>query len=546
MSQAWQGLVYDGQLWARLPKLPLSVLERLCDTGGGFVKRIDFAGLTELTPDALTAMAKGLCLDSETAIRNTLSYTHVTTINLQGCPLITTHSLHYLLIRSPSLQTLNVKGLSAVVNNTCAILSTHCRKLVSFDMSRCINVDGEGVRILAQAALDRGETLRLKVLRLNWLNRVSDEMMRALGRATPDLEVLDLSYSAPTHNTAVEAFVSLTDAEAASGNFTAVQLTAREAGRDPADPNRYWRRVTRLRHVALSSCVLLTDHACSHLAYAVPRLELLELAGIGPDLRDDGLVRLLGTTPGLRKLDLEDATDISDAVLAALTPHVDEDTDATPSRVPPPPPPQTGHALEHLAVSHAGNLTNEALLALVRACPRLRVLEADSTRFSGDTLREFVRLARARKERDATVVAIDCRGVSESTVRAVAPETRPRRGWRAWDGRRLGFVDARDEEGRALMNTAGQGQDECDERRVVVKTFYSWQTVDAVKVAREKRRKAARRGQSASGSSAGGGESSGGMGGGRTRRWVPPGRRSGAASPVLLDGADGREGCTIM
>ena len=110
-------------------------------------------------------MTHGLCLDA--AVPSGLSHTHVTSINLQGCTAITTRSLHYLLVRSPALHTLNVKGLSAIVNNTCAVLSTHCRKLVALDMSRCINVDAEGIRSMAQSALDRGETLRLKILRLN-------------------------------------------------------------------------------------------------------------------------------------------------------------------------------------------------------------------------------------------------------------------------------------------------------------------------------------------------------------------------------------------
>lgn len=50
----------------------------------------------------------------------------------------------------------------------------------------------------------------------------------------------------------------------------------------------------------------------------MPRLELLELAGIGTAMKDEGLVRLLGTKPLSRKLDLEDNEEITDAVLSAL------------------------------------------------------------------------------------------------------------------------------------------------------------------------------------------------------------------------------------
>ncbi|KAI1793137.1 RNI-like protein [Ganoderma leucocontextum] len=537
VSKAWRSLVYDGQLWARLPKLPLSVLSRLCGRAGGFVKRIEFAGLTDLDADALVDMTDGLCIEPlQTAV---LSHSRVTTINLQGCTALDTRSLHYLLVRSPALQTLNVKGLPAVTNRTCAILSMHCRNLVSLDASKCDGLDGDGISCFASSALERGERLRLKVLRLASLNRVTDDMMRNLGRGAPDLEVLDLSCASPFHNSGVEAFVSLTEEEAR--DFDAVQLTAREAGRDPTDPNRYWRRVTHLRHVAFSSCILLTDHALSHLAHAVQKLEFLELAGIGADLQDDGLVRLLETTPYIRRLDLEDASDITDAVLAALTPRQDTNASSSqPSRAVPLSPPQPGHALEHLVISYAGDVTNDALQALVRNCTRLRTLEADNTRMNSATMRDFVRLARERKFDDASLVAIDCRGVGEHAVRDVAAHTRPRKGWRAWEARKLGYLDGRDEE------RLGVGQDECDESQVVLKTFYSWQTVDAVHAAREKKRKAARRAGSGSSSSASGMVMEADFATGRGRWWTSTPRRSGAGSPLLLEGGDGRDGCTII
>ncbi|EIW64147.1 RNI-like protein [Trametes versicolor FP-101664 SS1] len=534
VSKAWRSLIFDGQLWSRLPKLPPAALARLCKDAGGFVKQLELAGMPVLTSDMLTDMTEGLCI--EAAYPGDLPHTRITTINLQGCTILSTRSLHHLLIRSPSLETLLVKGIAAVTNTTCTILATYCPKLVELDMSRCSNLDGEGIRSLASSTLLRGETLRLKVLRLSGLKRVTDEMMQRLGKAAPDLEVLDLSYARHLHNSAIDAFVSLTENEAKE--VDSVELTAREAGRDPTDPSKYWKRVTRLRHLALSSCLMLTDHACTNLAFAVPKLEFLELAGIGADLRDTGLVHLLGTTPNIRRLDLEDAREISNAVLAALTPLDANPAPAPARRGQPAPPPQTGHALEQLVVSYAENLTNDALLALVRGCPRLHVLEADNTRMNSAVVREFVALSRKRAHNDPYIGAIDCRAVGELAVRDVVGQTRPRRGWRAWDARRLAFLDARD--GEAL----GVGQDECDPRRVVLKTFYSWQTVDAVRAAREKRRKTARR--SANSSASSGAAADVESGGGRTRWWTPSGRRSGPGSPLAIDGGEGRDGCTIM
>ncbi|EED77465.1 predicted protein [Postia placenta Mad-698-R] len=392
---------------------------------------------------------------------------------------------------------------------------------------------GDGIYFLATAALARKEPLALKELRLCGLRRVSDDMMRVLGKAAPYLEVLDLSYARDLHNSGVEAFVACSAPDSAT--VEAVQLTAREAGRDPTDPEMYWRRVTRLRHLSLSSCIMLTDHACSHLAHAVPKLELLELAGIGTELRDSGLVRLLNTTPYIRRLDLEDASEITDDALFAITPDPVEEP-ARPTRIPPPP--QPGHALEHLVISYASEVTAQAMLDLIAYCPRLRRFEADNTRMSGHVVREFVRLARERHVLDAQVVAVDCRGVGEQTVRDLADRTRPRIGWCAFDVRRLGFLDARDEE------ELGVGQDECDPARVALKTFYSWQTVDAVRAARDKKRKASRRTANVSSSSM---EDSAGASAGRARWWSPSGRRSsGMPSPVVMDMSNDREGCAIM
>ena len=83
--------------------------------------------------------------------------------------------------------------------------------------------------------------------------------------------------------------------------------------------------------------------------------------------------------------------------------------------------PEPGHALEHLILSYA-NVESEALAELIRACPRLRLLEADNTRLTGLVLREFVQRARERRRRDAKIVAVDCRSVVEHTVRELATD----------------------------------------------------------------------------------------------------------------------------
>lgn len=530
---AWQSLVFDGQLWVKLnlhafPIIPPSALERLASVAGTFVRELNLRGHSDLESSTLQEITSHLCTDFVPG--GWIAHTRLTAINLQGCSMLQTRALHHLLVRSSAVRELCLRGLNAVTDTTCSILGSYCHKIVTLDLARCPNIRGSGVYTFVSAALARDEQLPLKELRLSGLKYISDGLMEALGKAAPDLDILDLSYCRTLHNSSLEAFVTCSEED--QGSFEMVQLTSRQAGRDPTDSTRYWRRVTRLRHLNLTGCIMLTDHACEHLAHAVPKLELLELAGIGAELGDSGLVRLLETTPFIRKLDLEDASQITDDVLLTITPELVTDSPAP--RVSQPP--QPGHALEHLIISYATEVTDGAVRELVENCTRLRALEVDNTRVSESTVKHFVRLSRERKTADAQIVAVDCRGIGERAVRDLAPQTRPRVGWRAYEARKLGFLDARDQE------ELGVGQDELDNYRVALKTFLSWQTVDAVRAVREKKRKSTRRGLNISSSST---EESG-PSSGRARWWSPSGRRSGGTSPNLSDFGQERDGCTIM
>lgn len=526
-----------------------------------------------------------------------------------------------------------MKGLKAVTNVTLHVLSTSAPLITHLNLSRCLNVDAEGLRAYFAAAIDRGEILRLKDLRLCGLRKVDDGVMEKMGRTCPELEVLDLSYAKDLHNSAVDAFVrwpedwgvtsppaSPLSPSSSSPNTLgypfpspsswpslasfpssllsafeeremrgqdvgpvltwdhhqeSVLLTSREAGRDPGDPTKYRRRLTKLRHVNLSCCTLLTDIAPSHLAHSVPRLEFFEMGGIGGEVREEGLIRLLKTTPWIRKIDLEDAADVGDALIGVLTP--DPSSSDIVSPVLPVlvdgPAPQPGHALEDLIVSHAIGVGNDSLLALIRRCTRLRVLEADGTRISPAVVKEFVRLSRERGMRDARLVAIDCRSVGDGATKEVFSLIRPRMGWRAYGARKLGYLDSGDDEyadiaaemaGRdsGKKNAESVVMDECDPERVVVKTFYTWQVVDQVKAAREKRNKVNksagkarnRRNRTSDDLGVGvlgGGGTGGGFVGARARWWAGGGsgrssRFAGAGTPTVLGAGPNREGCVIM
>ena len=529
-------MAFDGQLWNfidlhEFPTLPESALLRLSGFGCSFIRGLNIAGHVQIHASTLINIADNLCIPPRI-----MTSTRLTSIILQGCASITTRSLHHLLILSESLQTLNVKGLSAVTNTTCNILAIYCPLVTNLNMSRCPNIDGDGIRCMASTALLRNKHLRLKSLRVSGLKNISDSMMSVLGKAAPYLEALDLSYTRQLHNSAIEAFVTCDATDTAEGLGVEIKtLSAREVGRENGNRDYYRRRVTRLRHLSLSCCILLTDMACSNLAYSVPRLEFFEMAGINADLKDDGLIRLFRTTPNIRRIDLEDASDITDRVLEAITPDIDPSVSWTGRASEGTP--QPGHALEHLILSHASQVSDEALLSLIRNCSRLKCLEADNTRMGPSVLREFVQLARERNTSNAKIVAVDCRGISDGLVKELSESIRPRMGWRSHAARKLMYLDARDDSAEELKI----GQDECDEKRVVVKSFYTWQTVDSVRAAREKRRRATKR---VTGDSSDCEDSSW-----RTRWWSPSGRRlpnSGRDTPQSIADVNGSDGCVLM
>lgn len=523
--------MFDGQIWVNLDirefnNVPSPLLQRLAASSGSFVRTIDFSGHTRLSGSILIDVSKSMCIYNSNSIYDSISSTtQLTHVNLSGCSMITFSSLQHLLKHSPWLVSLKAKGINAVTNDTCRTLAHHCPRIEALDFSRCHKIDCDGISALMDHHQTQHTQSRIRELRISGLRRVNDSVLSLLGRYAPNLEVLDLSNIRGLHNTALEAFVTTRGDEC---NSDVLILTSREAGRDPGDATKYRRRITKLRHLSLSSCPLLTDTALSHLAHAVPKLEYLELASIGPELRDEGLIHLLRTTPLLRRLDLEDACDITDAVIAAITPEVTEEVSASTGF------PQPGSLLEHLTLSYAVQISNGAMMELIHACSRLKYLEVDNTRVSSSVVKEFVRQCRKRQAEDAGIVAVDCRGVGESTVKELADITRTRNGWRSWDARALQYLDGRDNEGLDV------GQDECDDTRVALKSFYSWQTVDAVTAARQKRKKAERKNSQGSGH----GEDSSRRG---AKWWSPGGRRvSGTTSPASPGFDIERESCIIM
>ncbi|KAH8835628.1 RNI-like protein [Flagelloscypha sp. PMI_526] len=461
VSRTWQELVFDGQIWSSVdlhafPGISPSLVDRIL--------RLDW--------ENFIAVSDFLSIRGEH-----MSYTQLTDLNLQGCSGLTTRALNYFLMRSPHLIKLNLRGQAAVRNST------------DLHLGRCANLNAHGLRILTKRTLERGDVLLLTCLRLSGLKDIDDGVMSLLGKAAPFLEILDLSCCEDLHNSALEAFVEVGpehDFDILPNEVEIVTLTSREAGREREDGMLHRRRVTHLRHLVLSSCPLLTDTACSNLSHAMPHLEFL---------------RARWHRRRTARLDLEDCTGITDDVLSVLTPATTSNEQ------------QTGHNLEVLNVAYGSELSEDALVALIRACPKLRVLEADNTRMNAVIVKRI-------HLRDARIVATDCRGIGETVIKEMSPTTRPRLGWVGYEAKKL-------------------ARTECDEKKVVLKSFHSWQSVDAVAHAR-KRRKSRRAGNHGGGSSSNSDEDNFDYPG--SRRWWSPGARRRVGNTAGPNG----DGCLIM
>ncbi|KAF8323069.1 RNI-like protein [Clavulina sp. PMI_390] len=565
VCKAWQALVFDGQLWATLggtPALPPSLLSRISASAGPFVHSLQLSGYSSLTPDELLAITANISTSGPDHAPSIIPVQHssmhglehwstnITSLNLSGCLALTTRSLHKVLGSCPLLENLCLRGLGAVTNTTCILIGDAHPGLVSLDLSRCLNMDAFGVTFVCEAVERRRTSAPLKELRLSGLKRASEWTLSTIARTFPLLEVLDLSYVSSLSDVAIARFVDANTDLDPDSIPAFVELTARQVGLDPMDRALYRRRVTRLRHLSLSHCPSLTSTACSSLAHALPRLEILELGGIGAGLEDDGLVRLLKTTKMLRKLDLEDASRIGDAVLEALTPPAPAPAPTTTPIIPP-----IGLRLEHLIISYAALISPEAITTLVQRCEKLCVLEADNTRINDVAVRAFPPSQSSNTEPEPHLVVIDCASVGRVLIDDLASRslTRPRAGFRHWDARNFGYADGRD--GDAIPNAAfGPGMEECDESRVVLKSFRGWQTVDRWMIERAKRVKAKEAlaaAAAANAASANGGGKDGREG---SKKWF--GRRdgtrsrsrSGAATPgsPFGEGEDDDRGCTIM
>lgn len=164
---------------------------------------------------------------------------------------------------------------------------------------------------------------------------------------------------------------------------------------------------TRLKGLRLSGCTRLTDQTCLNLAGKVPELEYLEMASIGGNLRDGGLVKLIASCANLRKVDLEDAVNLTDRVLTALTPSKRHRGPAS--------------QLEHLNVTNIPELSEASLVKLIKGCPSLRNIEVSNCFNVSDLfIKTFTHHIRKNHIQGSEIGMVDCRSVTRQAVTGVS------------------------------------------------------------------------------------------------------------------------------
>ena len=521
VCRIWASLVLDGQLWREIDFSSSSFdgvshqsLIRLASAAGPFVKQLNLHQVANLPSQVfLTLIQANMPCPQQRFGSDLSSGATLSSIDISGCHDLPEDALIRGLRCCLSLRALKAAHVSGFTDGVLYAGARAMAHLEEVDVSGNLGVSGMGIEVLAKAA--KG----LTTLRLCGTRGINREVLATLAFACPDLEVLDLSYCKGVDDDAIASFLTTAVEPAripqAPKSFSL--LPSHRTFKDPFASIEGQRRVTRLCSLSLTGCRRLTDRSCALLASAVPNLEIFQLAGVGPQLKDPGLIALLETTPLLRRLDIEGASEVTDDVLDAI---IFANEPGEPS-------------LTHLIVSHAIQLSAEAILKLISRCPGLIHLQVDDTKANNEVARAFTERMLANGHADSFLSMVDCRSLTKSTILGLAAsgQIRPRSGKLGYRYRHFRYDDV---DGPASDNTPATLH-ELDRARVTMKSFWGWQAVDSRTLAMSKvrnRRHAWSRSAGTDGDEAGGSSS-----------------RIGRFAAVLLaagEDADNAAGCAIM
>lgn len=490
VNKAFLSLVTDGQLWQRLdhaalPAFGTGGVLKMVKATGPFVQSLDLSGFPTLSSSVLVHLSRHL--SASAAGFNSLKH-----LRLSGLRRLSDKAIHHLIRRSPHLVSLDLSNLSCVSRETMELSARCCKSLKELDVSRCSGLDAAGITAWLTGP-STWSTSGFRVLKAAKLRDVDEGTMQAIGKHLPDLETLDLSYSTGLTDQCIAALVEHagpSEPSPSDGEIRLyVELTARQAGIRVTEwtPDGFYRAVfPNLKHLNLSYTGI-TDRTCSSLAFgALPSLETLQLAG-NQNIKDDGLISLIDSSPRLRKLDLEGLVLVTNDTALALIPG---DNLSLP-----------GAELTHLILSQQ-TVDSPTLLALVKGCPKLYHLELDDTRANDaiafqcfSLIRQRAAAARSqsvngiRYKSDAPqayLSVIDCRRLTRQACNAMlaSGRIRPRVGHRSPSFNQFEYGDP-DLASPPLTTSLGLSEqtrnmlaDECNPERVCVKSFWYWQALD--------------------------------------------------------------------
>ncbi|KAJ3068289.1 hypothetical protein HK102_007212 [Quaeritorhiza haematococci] len=409
VCKSWKNLAFDGALWTVIDfttpdhlshfyhSITSNQLEMLAVYAGGFLKVANFRGCLQLTSQVLRSFAENC--------------PNISVLNLSGCRSASPASISYFIdvaskgatsthttsSISSTLSHLDVSGLPTINNYTLELLRVHCSSSLEYlNISHCRNVSAVGIRLLVNGGPVTGKTCsRVRVLKVAGCAGVDDGSISEIARGCPYLETLSVAYCTMVGDRGLEALAN----GVCRGTLKNLNLTGCANVTDEG-----------LEFLAGGGSnsngagIIMTDTAKA--GPGCPNLKFLQLSGLR-HLTDTGLSRLITGCPHITHLDLEECTHLTNTTLQNISAS-----------------PYLRLHLQHLSLSYCDHLTDDAVLQLIRSCPRLRHLEVDNcNEITDDILRELGRDLPARLE---MLELFDCRGISGTAIQELLGKSRER------------------------------------------------------------------------------------------------------------------------
>ena len=388
VSKTWHKMCLDGQLWINVDtekyyrEIPSESLIKILTTAGPFIRDLNLRGCVQMKERWGSDGRK--IFDACRNLEN---------LSFEGCR-IDRSSVHCFFLRNPRLVHINVSGLSALNNSAMKTIADRCPQLQHLNVSWCSNIDAKGLQHVVVACP------KLRDLRAGELKGLgSKEFMHSLFLRNT-LETLIVSHC-----------------EDLDDGSLAVLVQGMEPKIDPLT-NRAMVHPRRFRHLDFSRCPALTDQGVQTLAHNVPDLCGLQLSHCDR-LTDDALTDLLETTPLLTHLDLEELEELTNATLLNIAKS------------------PCASNLQHLNISFCESLGDTGMLAVLKACIRIRSLVLDNTRVSDLVLAEAAAQLHMRDLSTPSplsvvglrLVVYDCQNVTWTGVREIlSRNAEPQRG----------------------------------------------------------------------------------------------------------------------